>query len=76
MRKKLINFQEGDEVVCDDLQKLGYIPTSLRTKIKQRIEAMHNSYYARAMELFQRFDLDYVGNKTPSPISYQRASDT
>jgi hypothetical protein len=61
-----------DEVFVDALEKLGYIPVSLRTRIQQRVNQLQGDLYLRAAELFLRFDLDFVGNETRSPQTYQQ----
>ena len=70
MNHKVINLDGKDCEVVDDLERLGYLPVSLRTKIQNRIYRMSAEWYTRATQLFQRFDVDPVGNSTPSPISY------
>ena len=72
MNHKLLELSGTDEQVADSLQKLGYVPVSLRSRIKKRIEGMHSDFYSRAMALFQRFTLDPIGNETVSPLTYQR----
>lgn len=70
MKKKYVDVNGTDEQVVDDLERRGYIPVASRTAILNRIYRMR-SHYDRAMQLFQRFDNDPVGNRTVSPITYQ-----
>lgn len=72
MKQRLIHFNGDDAEVTGDLQRLGYIPVSLRTRLLNRINAMHSEFYHRAMRLFLKFDQDLTGNETPSPLTYQR----
>jgi len=72
MNYKKIDLSGSDSEVVDSLEKLGYIPISLRTDLLNRVIVMNGIYYNRAMQLFQRFDSDFVGNKRASPLIYSK----
>ena len=74
MNHKKLDLSAPDAEVVDSLEKLGYVPPSKRTDLINRIVNMKGDNYDRAMQLFDRFDNDRLGNLTPSPISYLHAN--
>lgn len=61
-----------DAELVESIERLGYIPVSWHSAIKNRIDKMKGDLYVKAAAMFQRFTLDPIGNITISPQTYQQ----